>query len=718
MRRKFTAMAGLAAWLGAAMPVAVQAQITVDGTLSPAHALVGPNYAITPDLGRQLGSNLFHSFGLFNLNTGESATFSGPNSVANIIARVTGGSVSLIDGTIASSIPGANLFLINPAGLVFGPNAQLQVSGAFHAATAHYLRFGDGATFSATTPSGSGLTTAAPQAFGFLAGNPSAIAVYGSTLSVSPGAQLSLIGGAGGVAIDGATVAAPSGVVHIASIAGPGEIGIDPTDQASLTATHFGPVSVTDDAVVDTSGAPAGAIFIRGGTVTVDFSSVTNEHSGAAPGGGITIIGAESISITDFTIVEAQNGGSGTMGPVTLQGGSVAVTGGSSAFSVALGTGPGAPVVVSGSDISITGGSVVGSITTTGAPSGAITVTASGSLIVDGSGSSSATGIASLVVPGAAGNAGTVTVAAGSALQVSAGGAIGSETGGTGDAGSISVTAGSISLDASTSVTNNLLAGGIFSVVDGLPGGVFLGAPMVPASGNGGTITVVSPGAIVITGGAVISGATFGAGAAGDVMVHGGTILIDPGESVNLTGISANGATGSTGAGGNIIAIADTALTVTNFGSISSNAFGSGKGGSVEVSSPVIAVTNGATIASDSLGIGDGGSVTVNANSLTVATALDGFSPGISTSALPGAAGNAGAITVNATTITLAAGGLIEFEHLLERQCRQHHHHRGDARDRRGRRRQSHRRLGQRRPRRVGECRRHRDHRHSDHFGQ
>ena len=127
--------AGIAATIVAVMaalaPASAPAQITVDGTLSPARSLAGPNYAIGANLGRQLGANLFQSFGLFNVNTGESATFSGPTSVGNIIARVTGGSVSSINGTIASTIPSANLFLINPAGLVFGPNAQLQVSGAF-----------------------------------------------------------------------------------------------------------------------------------------------------------------------------------------------------------------------------------------------------------------------------------------------------------------------------------------------------------------------------------------------------------------------------------------------------------------------------------------------------------------------------------------------------------------------------------------------------------
>src|SRR5439155_4799153 len=107
-----------------------QAQITLDGSLGPRGALKGPNYTISDDLGQIRGSNLFHSFGQFNLSRGESATFTGPNTIANILSRVTGGSPSNIDGTIRSQIPGANLFLLNPGGVIFGPNAGLKIGRA------------------------------------------------------------------------------------------------------------------------------------------------------------------------------------------------------------------------------------------------------------------------------------------------------------------------------------------------------------------------------------------------------------------------------------------------------------------------------------------------------------------------------------------------------------------------------------------------------------
>jgi large exoprotein involved in heme utilization and adhesion len=80
--------------------LSTQAQITTDGTVGPAQNLPGPDYQIGPDLGQQHGGNLFHSFQDFNLQSWESATFSGPNHIQNVISRVTGGNPSRIDGLI------------------------------------------------------------------------------------------------------------------------------------------------------------------------------------------------------------------------------------------------------------------------------------------------------------------------------------------------------------------------------------------------------------------------------------------------------------------------------------------------------------------------------------------------------------------------------------------------------------------------------------------
>src|SRR5918999_261721 len=131
------------------------------------------------------------------INTGESATFTGPSSIENVLGRVTGGSSSFIDGLLRTQFENAspNLFLLNPAGVLFGPNASLDVQGSFHVSTADYLKLGDGGRFEATNPENSVLTTAPPEAFGFLGENPAGIAVQGSRLRVPDGKALSVVGG-------------------------------------------------------------------------------------------------------------------------------------------------------------------------------------------------------------------------------------------------------------------------------------------------------------------------------------------------------------------------------------------------------------------------------------------------------------------------------------------------------------------------------------------
>lgn len=105
------------------------AQIVLDGSLGPSGTLSGPDVTIPADVGRRLDTNLFHSFREFNLPTGGQAMFTGPDAIENILGRVTGGSPSSIDGRIGSDIPNVNLFLFNPSGMLFGPNAALDLDG-------------------------------------------------------------------------------------------------------------------------------------------------------------------------------------------------------------------------------------------------------------------------------------------------------------------------------------------------------------------------------------------------------------------------------------------------------------------------------------------------------------------------------------------------------------------------------------------------------------
>ena len=195
----------------------LQAEVTLDGTLGPRVALDGPDYTIGADFGQQHGTNLFHSFDQFNLNLDESATFSGPEQISHVISRVTGGSPSSIDGLLRSTIPDADVYLINPAGMMFGANAKLDIPGSFHASTADTLYLQDGGQFNALNPHESVLSVAPVSAFGFLTDSPSSLFIEGSRLNATPGNTLSLIGGP--IEANNFLLRATSGRINMASVA-------------------------------------------------------------------------------------------------------------------------------------------------------------------------------------------------------------------------------------------------------------------------------------------------------------------------------------------------------------------------------------------------------------------------------------------------------------------------------------------------------------------
>ena len=161
-----------------------------------------PNNGTTP------GTNLFHSFDSFTLGTGDIAHFMNDMQLptTNIFTRVIGGELSTIDGTLRTNNPlnvtdpmnfgAANLWLVNPSGLLLGPNARIEVGGSVSMNTANYLRFefeGTSAFFDMlSSPASLGPLSVAPVvAFGFVGSNPGAITVQGSQFSVTDGQSIS-----------------------------------------------------------------------------------------------------------------------------------------------------------------------------------------------------------------------------------------------------------------------------------------------------------------------------------------------------------------------------------------------------------------------------------------------------------------------------------------------------------------------------------------------
>jgi filamentous hemagglutinin family protein len=278
-------------WLWALLAVgqaAVTSAITGDGTLGTTVTRSGTMHTITGGTRPGNGPNLFHSFDRFSVGTADTARFSGPTGITNILSRITGGQQSIIDGRLQSTIPGANLYLLNPSGVLFGPQARLEVSGSFHVSTADVLRLADGTTFSAHLRQASVLTVAEPAAFGFLGNTPAAITIHGSTLQVPDGKTMSAVGG--DITMVGGRLQAASGWMQLASMASPGEVGFSPLELApDLQAEAFarlGRMALMQRATLDVSGNGGGTVLLRGGHLLVDRSSIRVDNTGNLDGMG------------------------------------------------------------------------------------------------------------------------------------------------------------------------------------------------------------------------------------------------------------------------------------------------------------------------------------------------------------------------------------------------------------------------------------------------
>jgi filamentous hemagglutinin family protein len=326
-----------------------------------------PNYTITGGTRPGDGPNLFHSFGDFSVGTNNVARFFNETgrSTTNILSRVTGGQTSNIYGTIQTAGFGtAALWLINPAGIVFGPTASLNVGGSVHFSTADYLRLGSGNDrFYADLGKTSQLTSAPVTAFGFLNSNPAAIAVKGSNMAVPNGQTLSLVGGnrtfpdpdnpsvsvPSGVTMTGGSLSTPGGQIDIVSGASKGEVVLVGSQATGPTLSGFdqlGSVSLSKGARLDTSVAPspltdieataaaAGPIHIRSGQLVMDGSFIAAKSRGfkvpivsrpASTTGGPIDIEAQTITLTNQSEIKTEVF-TGTFSSVDASGETVTVT--------------------------------------------------------------------------------------------------------------------------------------------------------------------------------------------------------------------------------------------------------------------------------------------------------------------------------------------------------------------------------------------------------
>ena len=627
-------------------------QTTGTGNLGTTITQAGYQYNITG--GTRAGTNLFHSFGNFSVGSGDIANFQNTlvngsyPLTSNILGRVTGGNISNIFGTIQTTNFGnANLFLMNPAGFLFGPNAMVNVGGMMTFTTADYIQLANGGRFNANpnTVPGDNLISADVVAFGFLNTNlhPAAITFEGGKLTVAGGTGLTLVGGDISLVPDASGTAsgitAPGRPIQITSVAGPGEVTAGTGVPAAGMA--LGTITLGQGTTLDTSynsGAPVigdgsgGAISIRGGQLIATAATITTNPAPGSTGAGgdVTIAVTGSASFTDSFI---QTGPIPDFVNFVGSGGSVSIA--ADASLTMTNTTIDASAFLSGGDAgSVTLNSLNGPISLTDS---FISATAS-----------------------APGNGGAVTITGKDVTLTRSG--IFTDV----DTGSFDLTVddpalglvhpGAVTVTAQNTVT--------FS-------GSYANDPFIPVISATAFGTLVDAGAVTITGktvnlsnGSILTNMNEGSIPSPG---NGGPIEIR-GNNVNLSGFTLQsinaGFFASTGKGGNILIRGADSLLADNIQLTSSivdaASVSGGGGGSIQFQTKSLTLSDASVLRTSTFATGAGGIITVGgADTVTIESGSRVQTNSIGNGLPEKSGGSAGDIVIETENLAVLSGGQI-----------------------------------------------------------
>ena len=619
------------------------AQVTADPSLRTTVTVNGTTFNIQGGIPVG-GTNLFHSFSIFNVPDGGTANFLNALTITNIFARVTGSSLSDIQGRIRSQ-GSANLFLMNPNGILFGPNSRLDTGGSFVGTTATAILFPGGGEFSNTSlvsPQNS-LLTVNPSALLFNQ-SISPASITNQSISRSPitnqptglevpnGRSLLLIGG--DVASNGGRLNAPGGRIEVGGLAGSGTVGLTVSGNTfSLnfpSGSSLSNVTLDNDARVNVRSVGGGDIAVNANifTATNGGRLVAGVAQGGNEKGGNITVNANQVNISgdrftsgsaaglyNTTLANITNNSGGNSGNITITTGSLSVTNGGQIETSTFGKGNAGTVTITARDmVSIDG---VGT-----------------ALSLDGAvRPAPSSGIFSRVEEDVVGNGGSVNITAGS-LSVTNGAVLTTSTDGQGNAGSVIVNAREVAFRGEALGQ----ASGAFS--------------SVKANGVGqGGIVQITADSLSATNGGRLETSTYGKGNAGNVIVNAREAAFD-GISLTAVGSSRLSDEFSSGAFGRVEKI------------------GEGKAGNITITTGELSVSNGAVLTTSSFGKEGAGSIVINASDTVsfigespefrVAGEDPSFlSSGAYSRILPGGAGTGGSISVSATSLFVNTGAVL-----------------------------------------------------------
>ncbi|MDZ8140981.1 MAG: filamentous hemagglutinin N-terminal domain-containing protein [Nostoc sp. DedQUE04] len=616
------------------VPCPAKAQITPDATLGNKNSVVVPDNLNGNPIeringGAIQGSNLFHSFLEFNIGEGARAYFSNTSGISNILTRVTGNNPSNILGTLGV-LGNANLFLINPKGIVFGPNASLDLRGSFVASSADSLVFNNGLEFSATNPEAPPLLTVnIPVGLRLRENSASIVNQSSAVLDLPSGNTLGLVGG--NVSLDGGKLRVAGGRIELGGLSGAGIVGFDIQESqgiARVASLSFpnnverANVFLSNEAVVNVASGGGGSIAINSRNVNIVGGSrllAGIDQNSGSPGtqaGNIEINATEQVVFTGVGLSsnkpisgafnQVETGAQGNSGDINIKATSLEVREGAQLSASTSGNGN----------------------------AGKILINAEKQVLFDGgSNPNNLSYVYSQVEKGAQGNSGGIEIKADS-LTVTNGAQLSSSIKGSGEAGTIRINTDKVLFDGE-SATNNRTAL-LSQVVEGAVGKsgdieiqtrileVTNGASLdtsIKGSGEAGAIRITATDKVLLDGEskgnrtALLSQVVEGAiGKSGDIEIT--TPILEVTNSAFLDT--------STKGSGNAGAIRITATDKVLFDGETDNDFSSavfsqvfdraiGKSGDIEIKTPILEVRNGAFLDASTLGSGNAGTITIKA---------------------------------------------------------------------------------------------------------